>query len=203
MGYGVGIYTVLTKLNINIRALWVDNGDPPGHHFTNNPRLLFMPDIDPEFDPLEHRLAEPHFLEDLEVGQRFPAPSRTLGDGNFAAFQMASLDNHPIHYDLEYCRRAGHPHLLAHGMQVLIQTAPGAGMLPHVLGENLLAMLEQSSKFLKPVYCGDTVYPNLEITELTPSNTTGVVTVRSTVHNQHRELVMEGEQKLLVRKRPA
>ncbi len=161
-----------------------------------------MADIDSDFNPTKHVLSEAHYLEDLEIGQRFPAPSRTLGDASFAAFQMASMDNHPIHYDVEYCRRQGHPELLAHGMQVLIQTAPGAGMLPHVLGENLIGLIEQSSKFLKPVYCGDTVYPALEIIELTPQNTTGVVTVRSTVHNQHRELVMEGQQKLLVRKRP-
>ena len=89
-----------------------------------------------------------------------------------------------------------------HGMQVAIQTAPGAGMLPHVLEDSLIGLLEQSSKFLKPVYCGDTVYPALEIIDLTPGNTTGVITLRSTVHNQHRQLVLEGQQKMLVRKRP-
>ena len=31
----------------------------------------------------------------------------------FAAFQLASGDNHPSHYDLEYCRAHGAPHLLA------------------------------------------------------------------------------------------
>ncbi len=36
-----------------------------------------------------------------------------------------------------------------------------------------------------------------------PGRTTGVVTVRSTVHNQRSELVMEGEQKYLLRKRTA
>jgi acyl dehydratase len=37
---------------------------------------------------------------------------------------------------------------------------------------------------------------------LTPGRTTGVVTLRSTVHNQRRELVLEGMQKFLIRKRP-
>jgi acyl dehydratase len=161
-----------------------------------------MKDVDPEFDPDKHTLSESHYFEDLEIGQLFRAPSRTLGEASFAAFQMASLDNHPIHYDIEYCRRKGHPQLLAHGMQVAIQTAPGAGMLPHFLEDSLIGLLEQSSKFLQPVYCGDTVYPALEITDLTPGNTTGVITLRSTVHNQHGQLVLQGEQKMLVRKRP-
>jgi len=158
---------------------------------------------DPDFDPAAHTLADSSYFEDLHIGQRFVIPSRTFGDANFAAFQLASGDNHPIHYDVEYCRRKGHPEMLAHGFQVAIQTAPGAGMLPHVLEDSLIGLIEQSSKFLAPVYCGDTVYPALEITDLIPGNTTGVIVLRSTVHNQDRVLVLEGEQKMLVRKRPA
>jgi acyl dehydratase len=153
------------------------------------------------FDPAAHVLSESNYFEDLAVGQRFVIPSRTLGDANFAAFQLASGDNHPIHYDVEYCRRHGHPNLLAHGFQVAIQTAPGAGMLPHLLGDSLIGLIEQSSRFLLPVYCGDTVYPALEIVELIAGNTTGVIRLRATVHNQRGELVLEGEQKMLVRKR--
>lgn len=160
-----------------------------------------MPDIDSEFDPQQHVLTDSSYFEDMSIGQRFVIPSRTLGDANFAAFQLASGDNHPIHYDVEYCRAKGHPNMLAHGFQVTIQTAPGAGMLPHILEDSLIGLIEQSSKFLKPVYCGDTVYPALEITGLIPGNTTGVLVLKSTVHNQHRELVMQGEQKMLVRKR--
>ena len=155
------------------------------------------------FDPEKHVLHESTYFEDLEIGRRFVIPSRTLGDGNFAAFQMACCDNHPIHYDIEYCRRRGHPTLLAHGFQVVMQTAPGAGMLPHVLGDGLIALVEQSSKFLKPVYCGDTVYPVLEIVGLKAGKTTGVIILRSTVHNQHGDLVLEGEQKMLVKRNPA
>jgi acyl dehydratase len=42
----------------------------------------------------------------------------------------------------------------------------------------------------------------LEIVGLEPGRTTGVIVLRSTVHNQRGTLVMEGEQKLLARKRP-
>lgn len=156
----------------------------------------------PRFDPAQHRLCDSSYFEDLEVGQCFPIPSRTLGDANFAAFQLASGDNHPIHYDVEYCKRKGHRQLLAHGFQVAIQTAPGAGMLPHVLEDSLIGLIEQKSRFLLPVYCGDTVYPNLKILELIPGNTTGVIVLGSTVHNQDGDLVMDGEQKMLIRKRP-
>ena len=158
-------------------------------------------EVDPNFDPTEHHIKESRYFDDLLVGERFIIPSRTLGDASFSAFQALSLDNHPIHYDVEYCKRAGHRDLLAHGLQVSALCAPGAGNLPHELHDSLIGLLEHSAKFLKPVYRGDTVYPALEIIELTPSRTTGVITLRVTVHNQNRQLVLEGIQKMLVRKR--
>ncbi len=92
--------------------------------------------------------------------------------------------------------------MLAHGFQVLIQTAAGAGRFPFLIGASLVGFIDQSSRFLKPVYVGDTLYSMLTIAETKEQRTTGVVTVASTVHNQRRELVMEGDQNYLVRKRP-
>ena len=73
------------------------------------------------FDPEQHKLCESNYFEDLNIGQKFYIPSRTMTDALFSAFQLASGDNHPIHYDLEYCKRRGHQGLVAHGFQTLIQ----------------------------------------------------------------------------------
>ncbi|MGA7984848.1 MAG: MaoC family dehydratase [Burkholderiales bacterium] len=151
----------------------------------------------------DHRFAPTRWFEDFAVGERFWIPSRTQTDALFGAFQLASGDNDPIHYDVEYCRRRGHPGMLAHGMQVMIQTAAGAGVFPHLVADSLLAMLECSAKFLEPVYAGDTLYPQLEVIELIPQRTTGVLVMRATVHNQKNELVLEGSQRYLLRKRAA
>jgi acyl dehydratase len=154
------------------------------------------------FDPAQHRRFETRWFEDFKVGERFVLPSRTMTDALFAAFQTASGDNHPVHYDVEYCRRHGMPHMLAHGFQVLIQTAAGAGDFPYMVEDSLIGFLDQSSRFVKPVYSGDTLYPALEIVELAPNRGTGVIAIKSTVHNQKSELVMEGTQRYLVRKKP-
>jgi len=148
-----------------------------------------------------HAEDEALYFEDLETGRQFPIPSRTMTDALFAAFQLASGDNHPIHYDVEYCRAQGHKHMLAHGFQVLIQTAAGAGRFPFMLSASMIGFIDQSSRFLKPVHVGDTLYCMLTISALKEQRTTGVVTVASCVHNQDQELVMEGEQTYLVRKR--
>ncbi|MBO0735784.1 MAG: MaoC family dehydratase [Alphaproteobacteria bacterium] len=153
------------------------------------------------FDRRRHRFPEERYFEDLVVGERYYIPSRTMTEAHFSAFQTLSADNHPIHYDVEYCRERGHPGPLAHGYQTLCFTAPGASTFALAVGDALIAFVEQSSKFLKPVYPGDTLYPMLEIIALTPQRSTGVVTLAATVHNQRAELVLAGEQKLLLRKR--
>ena len=95
----------------------------------------------------------------------------------------------------------GHRDLLAHGYQVAIQTAAGAGLFPHLVEDSLRAFISQSSRFLAPVYAGDTLYPALTVASLEPQRTTGVLTMRSTVHNQDGVLVMDGEQRYLLSRR--
>ena len=153
------------------------------------------------FDPRSHQLVEQRWFEDFRIGEIFRLPSRTMSDAHFLAFQAASGDNHPVHYDREYCRAHGMPDLLAHGFQVLIQTAAGAGLFPHQVEDSLMGFIEQSSRFLKGVYVGDTLYSALEITELVAQRSTGVIVMRATVHNQRGELVLDGTHKYLVRKR--
>jgi acyl dehydratase len=154
------------------------------------------------FDPARHRMVpDQRWFEDFAIGERFILPSRTMTEAVFLAFQAASGDNHPVHYDIEYCRARGMPHMLAHGLQTLIQTAPGAGLFPYMVEDSLVGFIEQSSKFLKPVFAGDTLYPALEIDELAPNRSTGVVGFATTIHNQRREMVIEGRQRFLIRKR--
>ena len=138
-------------------------------------------------------------FDDLEVGECFPLPSRTVTDAHFAAFQAISGDNHPIHYDVEYCKSLGHAGMLAHGLQVLCYSAAGAGTFADVIGRAMIAFIEQSCRFLKPVYPGDTLYPTLRIAELKRQQTTGVVVLASEIDNQRDERVLEGRQSYLVR----
>ena len=100
-----------------------------------------MTDAAPRIDPLSLRPCATRWFEDYEVGEVFYIPSRTMTDALFSAFQLASGDNHPIHYDRHWCQAHGHRELLAHGYQVVIQTCAGAGQLPHMMGDALVAFL--------------------------------------------------------------
>ena len=60
-------------------------------------------------------------------------------------------------------------------------------------------MIEVHAKVLKSAYPGDTLYPALEITDLTRQRTTGVVRMKATVTNQKGEVVLDGEHVYLLK----
>ena len=140
------------------------------------------------------------FFEDFKIGEKYILPSRTQTSGIFSMFQATSGDNDPIHYDREFCKKKGHKDMLAHGMQVLNQTAAGAGTFPSEVRESLIGMIEISGKFLKGVYLNDTLYPYLEIIDLITQKTTGIICMKAIIKNQKQEVVFEGEHKYLVKK---
>src|ERR1700740_625914 len=151
-----------------------------------------IPETAQTFDPSNFTVVPARTFEDLRVGEIFRAPSRTLTDAHASAFQAVSADNHPIHYDVEYARRHGHTAPVVHGLQVLAFTAPGATLFPQYIGDVFIAFTEASCRFLKEVHSGDTLYPQLDIIKLRTEGDTGIVTTRATVHNQRRELVLDG-----------
>ena len=121
------------------------------------------------------------YFEDFSIGDKYVLPSRTQTSAVFSMFQGASGDNDPIHYDKEFCKKRGHPEMLAHGLQVLIQTAAGAGSFPSEVRDSLLGLIEVSGKMLKPVYREDTLYPELVVSKLISQNTTGIIEMKALV----------------------
>ena len=151
------------------------------------------------FTPESHQMVPLRSFSDFSIGEVFRAPARTITEGLFSAFQAASGDNAPLHYDREFLKRIGHEELYAHGFLTLIQSSIGATPLAHQLGENLIGFVEQSNKFLKQVYCGDTLYAEFEIKKLLLSKTTGIMVLSTRTYNQRSILVLTGTQKYLIK----
>ena len=149
----------------------------------------------------DYSIKNSRYFEDFAVGDKYVLPSRTQTSSIFSMFQAASGDNDPIHYDKEFCKKNGHPDMLAHGLQVLIQTAAGAGSFPSDVRDSLIGLIEVSGKMLKPVYREDTLYPELVVSKLVPQNTTGVLEMKATVKNQKNIIVFEGSHKYLIKKK--
>ncbi len=145
---------------------------------------------------------EQRYFENFRVGEVFRAPSRTLTDAHFLFFAGLTGDNHPIHYDVEYAKATPFGRPLAHGLLLTALTALGAGELSMQVEETVIAFLSQSATFRAPVFVGDTVRPELEVTELIPKEGRGVLKMRARLVNQRGEVVLEGEHVYLIKRRP-
>ena len=75
------------------------------------------------FTPESHQMVPLRSFSDFSIGEVFRAPARTITEGLFSAFQAASGDNAPLHYDREFLKRIGHEELYAHGFLTLIQSS--------------------------------------------------------------------------------
>lgn len=154
-------------------------------------------------DPFDHRnftIVAARTFEDLQIGEIFRAPSRTVTEAHASAFQAVSADNHPVHYDTEWAKAHGHSAPVVHGLQVLAFTAPGATLFPHAIGEAFVSFESLSCQFLGEVHAGDTLYSQLQISALEPLPNLGRVTAKVTIHNQRDELVLAGEHTYLLRR---
>ena len=142
------------------------------------------------------------YFEDFYVGEKFSIPPKTMTDEHFLSFAKITGDAHPIHYDDEYAKTTRFGKRVAHGLLVTAMTAVGASTLSPLLEGSIVAFVEQAARFLKPVFIGDTITPEIEVTELVPKTEMGLLRLTTRVKNQRGEVVLEGMHAYLVKKRP-
>ena len=142
------------------------------------------------------------YFEDFELGEKFYIPSKTLTDAHFLFFSGLTGDNHPLHYDDEYAQATRFGKRVAHGLLVTAMGVVGASTLSPLVEESMVAFIEQSSRFLIPVLIGDTIKPELEVSELVPKTDVGLLRLTLRITNQRGEVVLEGMHAYLIKKRP-
>src|SRR5262249_16704718 len=95
------------------------------------------------------------FFDDVEVGQEWESPGRTVTEADIVYFAGVSGDFNPIHVDHEFARTTPFRRPVAHGLLVL-SVSSGLGL--HSPAMRTLAFLQiREWKFVGPVYIGDTV----------------------------------------------
>jgi len=145
----------------------------------------------------------PLAFNDLQVGDEWESPRRTITEADVVNFAGISGDFNPIHVDHESARRGPFRQPIAHGLLVLAVCSGLTSYTPKVDTLAFLAILEW--KFLQPVVFGDTIRVVTKIVALEPRSRgrRGVVTWHRRVLNQAGETVQEGLTQTLVRSRPA
>jgi len=143
------------------------------------------------------------YFEDFEIGDVYEhRPGRTLTETENTWFTLLTMNTHPLHFDAEYAKASefGRP-LVASPFTLSVLV----GMSVSDVSQKAIANLAWTDiNMTHPVFAGDTLYAESEVLAKRESRSrpgAGLVTVRTSGRNQHRDTVCTFERTILVARR--
>ena len=145
------------------------------------------------------------FLEDFEVGDVFRSRlGRTITETDNTWFSCLTMNTNQMHFNREYASRT------EFGQPLVVSTLTLAvvlGLSVADTSENAVANLGWTDiKLPKPVYAGDTLWAETEVTGVRESKSRpscGIVAIRTRGLNQRAEVVIEFARSFMVFKSDA
>jgi len=145
----------------------------------------------------------PLCFEDLEPGDVFRSPGRTVTEADIVIFAGLSGDYNVLHTDAEHMKSSIFGERIAHGLLgVCIQHGLAARGMPIRFEQRLVGI---KWKFRGPIKIGDTLHVLSKIAAKEDGGEKGwgLVTMERQVVNQTGAVVQEGETEHLVARRSA
>jgi 3-hydroxybutyryl-CoA dehydratase len=120
--------------------------------------------------------------------------SKILSSEDVESFAIASGDTQPLHLDDSQASKTRFKKRIAHGILTagVISAAIGTQVAP---GQVVIYM-NQSLKFLGPVYIGDTVTAKLNVISINAPRKT--VTLKASVINQSGDEILSGQSEVMI-----
>ncbi|HEV8311136.1 MAG TPA: MaoC/PaaZ C-terminal domain-containing protein [Methylomirabilota bacterium] len=143
------------------------------------------------------------YFEDIQVGDEFVSPGRTVTEADIVAFAGLSGDYNVLHTDAEFMRSSIFGERIAHGLLGLaIQSGLGSRAMPRPFAT--MAFLGLRWRFKGPIKIGDTIKVRIQVSDKreTSKPDRGIVVLQRSVLNQRGEVVQEGETDIMVERRP-
>jgi acyl dehydratase len=143
-----------------------------------------------------------HYYEELEIGQRFETPRRTVIDADISTFAGLMADFNPLHMDELFAAESDFKGRITHG-PMIVGMAFGLASRANLMDGTVLGLLDIAWKFMKPVRPGGTICAVVTVTNkrTTRKPDRGVVTLQLEVFNQRGEIAQVGTAKVLVRRK--
>ena len=149
-------------------------------------------------------MSEPNrqYFEDIQVGDEYLSPGRTVTEADIVAFAGLSGDYNVLHTDAEFMKGSIFGERIAHGLLGLsISSGLGTRAVPRPFAT--IAFLGLRWRFKGPIKIGDTIKVRLKVSakKETSKPDRGIITVQRAVLNQRGELVQEGDTELMIERR--
>jgi len=142
------------------------------------------------------------YYEDIEVGQVFRSPGRTVTEADVTLFAMLSGDWNPLHTDAAFARETAFGQRIAHGAYGLAVATGLLNRLGLFDGSAIALLGIDGWRFAAPIRIGDTVHVELEIAGKRPTRAgdRGIVQRHVRLRKQDGAVVQEGRMDIMVRR---
>jgi acyl dehydratase len=141
------------------------------------------------------------FFDDIEVGEEYESPGRTVTETDIVIFAGLSGDYNVLHTDAEFMKASLFGERIAHG---LLGLSIQAGLFSRATKPYAtVAFTGLRWKFKGPIRIGDTIRVQAKVVAKreTAKPDHGLITLDRRILNQRDEVVQEGETDLLVERR--
>jgi len=144
-----------------------------------------------------------NYFEDFKVGEVIHhCQSKTIFESDNNLFSLLTMNHHPVHTNIDYCKDNQHGQVLVPGTLVFCLAVHLTVL--DISGKAIANLVYESIDHLKPTFINDTVYSRTEILEKTDSrskNDRGIVYVETIGYNQNKEDIIKFRRKILIKKR--
>ena len=149
------------------------------------------------------------YYEDIELGSEIRiGQGRTITEADNIWFTLLTNNTNQIHFNRDYTQRyyPGPPfngRLVVNGLLTL---SIAIGLTTRYTSDRGIMLGINNVKFLSPVFPGDTIYVDMEITDKRESRSRpgyGIVSIHHIVRKQDGSIVMEFDRVIMVPKKGA
>jgi acyl dehydratase len=145
-------------------------------------------------------MGEQLYFEDVQVGQTWKSPSRTVTEYDVIGFAQMTGDFNPLHVDQHYAADSVFGRPIAHGLLGLSWAAGLSSQAPNMRTLAFVKVVDWS--FLRPIFFGDTVHVVTKVQAKHPGGRrSGKVHWHRQLINQRGEVTQEGLFETLVESR--
>lgn len=132
-------------------------------------------------------------FEEIAVGMKKKFVEM-IDETRLESFATVSGDRNPLHMDKEYATKTKFKKRVCHGMLLASFFSKLVGM--YLPGKNAL-YFSQTLNFQTPCYVGDNVIVEGEVID--KSDSTRIITIKTSIHNQSGICLVDGTAKVIVR----
>lgn len=144
-----------------------------------------------------------NYFEDFVVGEEiYHSQSKTIFESDNNLFSLLTMNHHPVHTNIDYCKDNQHGQVLVPGTLVFCLAVHLTVM--DISGKAIANLGYENIEHLYPTFINDTIYSKTKVLDKRDSKTKkdrGIVYVETIGYNQEAKEVIKFRRKILIKKK--